>query len=166
MQVFSHPEQFEGCGLSEAFAHICAEISVISLCASGAALRTHRSGSPASREKNRQLGGLSISNVRLGLPESNGSRQRSRTCTNGMSVVTALDDPLTIFLADYLADMVSPNDDCADRGSASIRSVVGPRPRQIVFRARISTNLASHVPAAPSAGAVSVVVSTIKVMVM
>jgi hypothetical protein len=31
-----------------------------------------------------------------------------------MSVVTALDDPLSVLMADDLANMVSPNNDSAD----------------------------------------------------
>jgi hypothetical protein len=36
-----------------------------------------------------------------------------------MAVVTALHDPLTIFLADDLADVVTPDDDGPDRWSTS-----------------------------------------------
>jgi hypothetical protein len=50
----------------------------------------------------------------LGLPKRNGTRQRSRTCPNGMAVVAALHDPLTILVADDLADVMTPDDDGPD----------------------------------------------------
>jgi len=50
----------------------------------------------------------------LGLPERNGTRQRSRARPNGMAVIAALHDPLTVLLADDLAHMVTPDDDGSD----------------------------------------------------
>ena len=43
-----------------------------------------------------------------------------------MAVVAALDDPLTVFLADYFTDVVRPNHDGTDSGTTCIGSVVSP----------------------------------------
>ena len=50
----------------------------------------------------------------LGLPKRNGTRQRSRTRPNGMAVIAALHDPLTVLVADDLAHVVTPDDDGSD----------------------------------------------------
>jgi len=50
----------------------------------------------------------------LGLPKRNGTRQRSRTRPNGMPVIAALHDPLTVLVADDLAHVVTPDHDGSD----------------------------------------------------
>jgi hypothetical protein len=50
----------------------------------------------------------------LGLPKRNGARQRSRTRPNGMAVIAALHDPLTVLVADDLAHVVTPDHDGSD----------------------------------------------------
>jgi hypothetical protein len=49
-----------------------------------------------------------------------------------MAVVAALHDPLTILVADNLADVVTPDHDSPDRWAAGIRSIVGPGPGEII----------------------------------
>ena len=56
----------------------------------------------------------------LGLPKRNGTSQRSRTRPNGVAVIAALHDPLTVLLADDLADVVTPDDDGPDGWATGI----------------------------------------------
>ena len=74
---------------------------------------------------------------------------RPRSGSHRVPVVAALNDPLTVFLADNFSDVMPPDDDRADRWSAGVRSIAGPRPRQIECRAGIAAHLPAHVPAAP-----------------
>lgn len=69
-----------------------------------------------------------------------------------MAVIAALHDPLTVFVTDNLADMVTPNHDGADRRTASVISVVRPGSRQIVGRTGIGADLPAHIPSAPGPG--------------
>ena len=87
----------------------------------------------------------------VGLPKGNRTGHRSWPGPNSVTIIAALHDPLTIFLANDLADMVTPDDDCTDRGSASVRSVMRPRPCEIVRRARVAADLPAHKPSAPRA---------------
>ncbi|MBR0798284.1 hypothetical protein JQ615_23130 [Bradyrhizobium jicamae] len=67
-----------------------------------------------------------------------------------MAVVSALHDPLTVLLPYDLADVVPPNDDCADRWATCVGAVSSPRSCEIELRARITADLSAHVPSAPS----------------
>lgn len=69
-----------------------------------------------------------------------------------MAVIAALHDPLTVFVTDNLADMVTPNHDGTDRRTASVISVVSPGSRQIVGRTGIGADLPTHIPPAPGPG--------------
>jgi hypothetical protein len=50
----------------------------------------------------------------LSVPERNGASHRSRARPDGVAVIAALHDPLTILLADDPADVVTPDDDGPD----------------------------------------------------
>ena len=67
-----------------------------------------------------------------------------------MTVVPALDDPLTVLLTDNLADVVTPDDNRAHRGTAGVAAVVRPGSREVVLGTRIGSDLTAHIPAAPS----------------
>src|SRR6516165_4640152 len=73
-----------------------------------------------------------------------------------MRVIAALHQPLTIFAANDLADVVSPDDDNANGRTTSIYTVVSPCSREVVLRARIAAHLTTHVPPAPCGGTPSV----------
>src|ERR1700744_4245121 len=66
-----------------------------------------------------------------------------------MAVVAALDDPLAVLATDDLADVMAPDHDRTDRRTTGVAAVVRPRPREVVLRARIGTDLLAHVPTAP-----------------
>src|SRR5262249_7771802 len=61
-----------------------------------------------------------------------------------------LHDPLAALLSYDLADVVPPNDDCADRWAAGVGAVSSPRSCEIELRTRITADLSSHVPSTPS----------------
>jgi hypothetical protein len=67
-------------------------------------------------------------------------------------VIAALHYPMTIFVANNLADVVPPDNDSANGRTTSICAVVSPRSREVVFRARIAAHLTAHVPPAPRSG--------------
>ena len=69
-----------------------------------------------------------------------------------MAVIAALHDPLTVFLTDYLADMVTPNHDGTDGRTARVVAVMSPGSRQIVGGAGIGADLPAHIPSAPGPG--------------
>ncbi len=69
-----------------------------------------------------------------------------------MTVIAALHDPLAVFLADNLADVVAPDHDSADARTAGISAVMGPRARKVVGRTGVAGDLPAHIPAAPGAG--------------
>jgi hypothetical protein len=56
----------------------------------------------------------------VGIPERDGTGQRSRPGPNRIAVVAALHDPLTVQLANDLTDVVRPNHDRANGGSSGI----------------------------------------------
>jgi hypothetical protein len=62
-------------------------------------------------------GGLECS---IRIPECNGTGQRSRPRPNGMTVIAALHNPLTVLLADDLADVVTPDDNRANSRTTSV----------------------------------------------
>jgi len=66
-----------------------------------------------------------------------------------MTVIAALDDPLSILLADDLADVMAPDHDGANPGSTRVRAIVSPGAGQIIGRAGIAPDLTTHVPTAP-----------------
>ncbi len=66
-----------------------------------------------------------------------------------MTVVSTLDDPLPVLLTDDLSDVVTPDDNRADRGTTGVAAVMRPGSREVVLRARISPDLIAHVPATP-----------------
>jgi hypothetical protein len=90
-----------------------------------------------------------------------------------MTVIAALHDPLTILMADDLANVVTPDNDRTNGWAAGIWSVVSPRSGKIEWRSGIAADLRAHIPSAPGsrpAGIVgmtpiSVVVMVIVVMV-
>src|ERR1700751_1013782 len=51
---------------------------------------------------------------RVSSPECNCACQGSRPCPHSMAIIAALHNPLTILLADDLADVVTPYDDGPD----------------------------------------------------
>jgi hypothetical protein len=102
----------------------------------------------------------------VSLPEGNRTRQRSRTRSNGVAVVAASDDPVTILLADDLADVVTPNDNGPNRWSTGIRTIVSPRPGEVIGRARIAADLPTHIPPAPCPGPTRIMVVTTSMVVM
>src|ERR1700755_2239402 len=63
---------------------------------------------------------------RVGVSESDGASQRTRSRSHGMAVIAALDNPLAVLLADDLTDMVTPDDDRANGRAAGIRSIMSP----------------------------------------
>lgn len=85
----------------------------------------------------------------VGISERDGASQRARPRAHGMSIVAALYDPLAVLLTHDLANVVTPNDDRADRRAARIGSVSRPGSRQIELRAGIAADLGSHEPPAP-----------------
>jgi hypothetical protein len=60
------------------------------------------------------LVGRSFLECGVSLPERDGTRQRPWACTHGMAVIAALHDPLTVLVADDLADVVTPDDNRPD----------------------------------------------------
>jgi hypothetical protein len=87
-----------------------------------------------------------------GPPERDGTCDRSRAGADGMAVIAALHDPMTVFVTDYLADMVTPNHDGTDGRAARVVPVMSPGSRQIVGGAGIGADLPAHVPSAPGPG--------------
>lgn len=77
-----------------------------------------------------------------------------------MAIVTALHDPLTVFLADDFADVVTPDDDRADGWATGIRSIMGPGPREIESGAGIAADLRAHIPSAPCGGPARIMTTT------
>ena len=69
-----------------------------------------------------------------------------------MSIISALNDPLPVFLADNFTDVMTPDHDRPDSWTAGIGAEVGPRSREIVLRAGIAADQLTHVPATPSPG--------------
>ena len=102
----------------------------------------------------------------LSVPKGNGTSYRSRARPDGVAVVAALHDPLTILLADDLADVVTPDDDGPDRWSTSIRSIVSPGTGQIKRRARVAADLPTHIPPAPCAGPTRIMMTTTGMVVV
>ena len=87
-----------------------------------------------------------------------------------MPVVSALDDPATVFFLPHnLADVMGPDDDGTDGRTTRIRSVLSPRPREVILRSGIAADLLAHVPAAPcpwSARIVLVVTIVVRIMMV
>jgi hypothetical protein len=81
--------------------------------------------------------------------EGDSAGQRPRPGSNRMTVVSALDDPLAVFLTDDLPDVMAPDDNRADRRTTGVAAVMSPGSRKVVLRTGISPNLTAHVPAAP-----------------
>jgi hypothetical protein len=79
-----------------------------------------------------KIGCAGSSECAVCIPESDGTGQRSRPCSNRMTVIAALHDPLTVQIADDLADVMRPNHDRANGRASGIRSVVSPRSGKIV----------------------------------
>ena len=55
-----------------------------------------------------------------GAPECDGACDGSGPGPYGVAVVTALNDPLTIFMADNFPDVMAPHHDGADLGTAGV----------------------------------------------
>ena len=118
--------------------------------------------SEIGRQRSRVLSGS-------GAPECDGACDGSGPGPYGVAVVAALNDPLTVFLADNFPDVMPPDDDRADGRSTGVRPVAGPRSRQVDGRAGIAGHLATHVPAAPGArasGMMLIAVMAARMMVM
>ena len=95
--------------------------------ASGACFTTH----PTHQAKRPPEGGLCICDpalshraerprAGLGAPECDGACDGSRPGPYGVAIVTALNDPLTVFLADNFPDVMAPHHDGADLGTAHV----------------------------------------------
>ena len=56
----------------------------------------------------------------LGTPECNCACNGSGPGPYGAAVVAALNDPLTVFMADNFPDVMAPHHDRADRGTAGV----------------------------------------------
>jgi len=94
--------------------------------------------------------------------EGNCACQGSWTCSNSMTIVAALYDPLAILLTDNLADVVTPHHDSPDWWTACAYAIVSPSSGKVVPRARIAAHLTAHVPPTPCSGTPSVgVVATV-----
>jgi hypothetical protein len=78
-----------------------------------------------------------------------------------MAVIAALHDPLTVFVTDYPADMVTPNHDGTDGRTARVVPVMRPGSRQIVGGAGIGAHLPAHVPSAPGPGLAATAMITV-----
>ena len=102
-----------------------------------------RGGSFSSATSHGLEGGVRI-------PECNRTGKRPGACPDRVAVIAALNDPLTILLADDFSDVVTPDDDCSDSRTTCIRPIVGPRSRKIIRRTGIATDLTAHVPPTPS----------------
>jgi hypothetical protein len=55
-----------------------------------------------------------------GAPECDGASDGSGPGPYGVAVVTALNDPLTVFMADNFPDVMAPHHDGADLGTAGV----------------------------------------------
>jgi hypothetical protein len=66
-----------------------------------------------------------------------------------MTVIAALDDPLTILSANDPADMMTPDDDRANGWASGIRTIMSPRPRKIIRGSGIAADLWAHIPSTP-----------------
>jgi hypothetical protein len=86
--------------------------------ASGSCFTTY----PTHQAKRPPEGGLCAERPRAGLgaPECDGACDGSRPGPYGVAIVTALNDPLTVFLADNFPDVVAPHHDGADLGTARV----------------------------------------------
>lgn len=62
----------------------------------------------------------------VSVTEGNSAGQRSRPSPNGMTVVSALDDPLAVLLTDNLPDVMAPDDNRAHGRTAGVAAVVRP----------------------------------------
>ena len=99
-------------------------------------------------------------------PKRDCTRHRSRTRPNGVAVVTALHDPLTVLVANDFAHVVPPDDDGADGRTACARPVVSPGSREIVGGAGVTADLRPHIPAAPCGGPTRIVLTSASMMVV
>lgn len=88
---------------------------------------------------------------RVGGPERDSASQRTRAGSDGVTVIAALHDPVTVVFTDDLSDVMAPDHDSAHARAARIGPVMGPRPRQIIGRTGVAADLAAHIPAAPRA---------------
>src|SRR3569832_1112708 len=66
-----------------------------------------------------------------------------------MTVVSALDNPLAILLADNLADVVAPDHDRTDRRTAGVGAIMRPGTREVVLRPWVGQDLMAHVTSTP-----------------
>jgi hypothetical protein len=86
-----------------------------------------------------------------------GDRAADRTWTGAhlaAAVIAGLNDPVPIFLADDLADVVRPHDNGADAGRAGV-SPSRPIARKIEFRPWVTAYQLPHCPTTPSSRAAS-----------
>jgi hypothetical protein len=72
----------------------------------------------SSNRVHREARGRSERCVRF--PECDGTGQRAWTCPDRVSVIAALDNPLTVFVANNLAHVVTPDDDRANGWSTGV----------------------------------------------
>jgi len=86
----------------------------------------------------------------LAPPEGDGAADRTWTGAHLVAAVIAgLNDPLPVFLADDLADVMRPDDHGADAGRACV-SPSRPIAREVVFRPWVAADQLPHRPATPS----------------
>src|SRR6266851_4085362 len=97
---------------------------------------------------------------RVGIPERDGTGQRSRTRPHGTAIIAALHEPLAVLLADDLADVVTPDNDRADGRSTGTGPIMSPGAGEVVGRAGVAADLPAHIPAAPCRGTTRVVVTS------
>jgi hypothetical protein len=66
-----------------------------------------------------------------------------------MTIIPALNDPLSVLVTDDLSNVMAPDHDRADRRAACVGAIMCPRPCQVVLRTRIAADLLAHVPSTP-----------------
>jgi hypothetical protein len=66
-----------------------------------------------------------------------------------MTVVAAVDDPLSVLATNNSADVVRPDNDRTDGRATGVRAIVSPCAGEIVGWAGVAADLPTHVPPAP-----------------
>jgi hypothetical protein len=97
-------------------------------------------------------------------PKRDCAGHRSRARPDGVAVIAAPHDPLTVFLAYDFTDVVTPDDDGPNRWATGVRSVAGPGPREVERGSGIAADLRAHVPTAPCGGASRIMMTAIMMM--
>ena len=85
---------------------------------------------------------------RLAPPDGNGSGDWERTRAHPVTVIAGLNDPLAVFPADDLADVMGPDYHRSDTRRPGM-SPTRPIARQVILRARVTADQLAHRPTAP-----------------